>query len=433
MGPSRSAALRRWLPLLLRGLSGAVVLAWAIHLLARFGPGEIRRGLEPFGLWPPLIGLFGLAGGAGVWGAFRDARRPAERPSATDVPSTSAAPGRAWIDLLIALAIGLGLYVAVGAWIARANPHGVLLGMDGPSYLRTIVAVATEDWYHYNNDKRILHAWLGAALLGGPGGSPLAAAQLLSHLAASALAPLGYLLARTVTGRGEALIVALLVALHPSAWVFATQSTNYALFFAIIAAALAALVWALARPHPLRWALAGLLAGLALSTQEKAVLTLGPAVFVGVPMALLGDRSLFRPLLRGLVVGTIGAIAVVVALDPPISYTAFGSLVANQRQELHREMPWAWPAVRQPDKTRPTDPRLPERLRGGELEAALSALTTPADSDVLRFRPDDHGGTWFTARDTSIAPLRERLRLNVRALEHPTLPRVGLLEAVAAP
>jgi hypothetical protein len=399
---------------------------WAIHVLVNFGPGEIRRGLEPLGLWPPLVALVGIAGAAGVWSAVRAARGSPGQPPEPATPPPRRGPA---LDVAIAVALGLAMYVALGAWIARANPLGVLLGMDGPSFLRTLIAVATEQWDHYNTDKRILHAWLGARLVTAAALSPLAATQLLSHVAMSAFPALGYLLARTITGRGEALLVAILCVLHPIAWAFAPQSTNYPLFFAVVPAALAALTWALARPTLPRWALAGVLTGLALSTQEKALLALGPALAVGLPLAWLGDRTVLRPLFRGLLVGAIATVAVVVALDPPVSYTPFGSLVANQREELHRDRPWAWAAVRRPDATLPTSPRLPGFLRDGELEAALSAVTTPADSDVLRLRSGANGATWVPAPNTSIAPLSERLRINLHELEQTlsTLPRVGLL------
>ncbi|MES2643751.1 MAG: hypothetical protein V4850_29965 [Myxococcota bacterium] len=400
--------------------------AWAIHVLTNFGPGEIRRGLEPLGLWPPLVALVGVAGAAGVWSAVRATRAP---PEPTEAAPTPPSPRDRALDVAIAVALGLGMYVALGAWIARVNPDGVLLGMDGPSYLRTLIAVATEQWEHYNTDKRILHAWLGARLVAATALSPLAATQLLTHVAVSAFPSLGYALARTLTGRGEALLVAILCVLHPVPWAFAPQSTNYPLYFSVIVAALAALTWALARPTLPRWALAGLLTGLALSTQEKALLSLGPALAVGLPLAWLGDRTVLRPLVGGLLVGTLATAAVVGALDPPVSYTPFGSLVANQREELHRDRPWAWAAVRRPDPALPTNPRLPTFLRDGELEAALSAVTTPADSDVLRLRSGASGATWVPAPNTSIAPLSERLRINLHELEQTlsTLPRVGLL------
>jgi hypothetical protein len=394
---------------LLVGLAGPVVPYRNVWMPPGNGP------------WPPLVGL-GLVVGAvasasGIAGLVRLRRRPVEAEAPAQAPQPAgegADDGCGWGDVAVFTLLAIAGLAVQAVWAALANPEGILAGMDGPSYLGNVIAVRHGDWSLYNPDKHILHALLAAHL----DADPLVACRRLSLLSVAALPPLGFALARVFGSRREALLVGLLCGLRPEPWSFSIQTTNYALFFAVVTLSLATLSAALVRPTAGRWALAGLAAGLCLATQEKAVLTVFPEVGVGLLFALPGAGwGGARRQLGGLAIAAVAAGGLLVAVAPPVTYTAFGSLIANQREEVHREMPWTWPVVRRPDPAHPTDPALPAALRGGDLEATLAALTTPADSDILRLdRPDAFHTVGFkVVDDTSIPPLTVRLANNLAA------------------
>lgn len=398
-----------------------LLLLWGIRFVAVLPAGYDMPLTSWLSVWWPLGAVVALGAALGLgrrglaWWHARQGRSP-------DVPSdpvrSGPAPRWTWLDSALLLASG-GLGVAVVShYSAAVNPEGALLGVDAPSYLENILVVARGNWERYNTDKYVLHGQLGAWLGWLLGGDHPRAARLLAGVCTAGLPALTYLGGRAIFGRVVCALAAAWILLDPLLWTYAVQTTNYALFAAVVGASLAAAAWVLVRPRWWTWLLAGLTSALCASTMEKAPLVLGP-----IWLTLLAAQAWRRPPggWRSPAAALGLALVLVVWLDPPRSYTPFGSLVVNQREELHVEMPgWTWDRVQRMDPARPTpiSPWLPGFLRNGAFEATLASLLAPPDADVLRLvRPDEVQPARFVLDEhTSIPPLGFRLRFNMVGL-----------------
>ncbi len=332
--------------------------------------------------------------------------------------------GRSGLAIDAASFFGLCIfgYILQKDWRALANPEGDVVGMDATSYLSNAIAVREGLWATYNTDKRILHALLARSWAGE--GDIVSATQDISLFSIAFLPALTYLLGRSLLPRLPALLAALLLALNPTPWAFALQTTNYALFFATTTLSLATLGWALARPGWLSCVAAGLGGALCFCTQEKAVVMLAPVLLSGcaamIPDLWRADGRERGKRLGAILLGVGAAVLLTTLLAPPRDYTPFGSLIVNQRQELNREMPYTWTSVKNADAFTPTpiSPYLPGSWRNTDLEATLSALITPPDTNALRLVDIVVGNAarYTVELDTTIPPLSYRLQFNLRQL-----------------
>ncbi len=373
-----------------------------------------------FGIW--ALGVLGLVGAA--WRVARAApwapRREPARPATTERGAALAVAAEV-VALFVVLAVALRAHAA---WGVVANPERVPSGFDYNVYLLNTIAVATGDWSLFNGDKRSLHAFVVAALTGR--GDLVSTMIDVSGVSAAALPVVAWLIARQGAGPVAGLLAATLTLAHPLAYPYGTQTTAYAMFYMLIGLAIAAGLWAVRRPSTGTAALAGLTAGLALATQEKTVVVLGPVVACALVVAAPG--WLARALTRGpsprpaafvgrvaLALAVCGAIVTITR--PPTGYTPFVSLISNQRQEVHDHLPYPWPTVRVPDLKDPAGIRawLPRPLWDGEVESYAAALLTPPDSLSLRLsRRDEPGARWRIVPRTTIAPVEDRMRSNLR-------------------
>ena len=416
-----------------------ILVVWGLRFVTVLPPGYDMPLAGWLTIWWPVGALVTVAASIGAgrlgWGLIRRVRDGAA-PSPEPAPQLELRWSQLDTVLLLAC-MGLGAAVVVH-FCQAVNPEGAVVGMDAPSYLENILVVAQGNWARYNTDKYILHARLGAWL--GPlfGGDYPAAARFLAAACIASLPPLTYLAGRAAFGRVVSLLAACWLVLDPLLWTYAVQTTNYALFAAVVAMTAAATGWVLARPRWWTWSLLGVTTALCASTQEKAPLILGP-----IWVVLLAAQAWRRPARawQGPALALGAALALVLLLDPPVRYTAFGSLVVNQREELNQEMPgWTWDEVERMDPDRPTpiSPWLPEALRRGALEATVASLLAPPNADVLRlFKPDEHHeGRYVVEPHTSIPPLSFRLRFNsvgLRGTFGDRLPaQLGLLLGLAA-
>lgn len=395
-----------------RGLGATSALGagiWALRHPSPPGATTALGGLDAVGPALAIAGAMGL-----VALAWRVGRGPALDRAAERGPAEAggATVGSLALDaVLVALLLGAGAAV-LGVHAAAANPHGAVLGMDSPSYLWNVLVAATEDWPRYHADKRPLYGWLAARVAPLFSGDLPRAARAVSFGSVAALPALAYAMGVPVGGRPAALVGAALTLAWPLAWPFGVQTTNYALYYATVGLFLAAGTAFAAAPGAVRGALVGTAGALVLLTQEKGALVVAPvAVVLAVAALAEAGRRAWLPILPALLAGGV----VYAAVAPPVAYTPFGNLMTNQREELHRELPWTWATVRTPDPAVPSplSPWLPDALRGGQLEVVLHALTVGPDSDVLRLT--DLG--WEVVPDTSVAPTSHRLATNLGQLE----------------
>lgn len=409
---------RPWGPVVLRGAVGGWLLVNGLRFATALPPGwgEVPLWRDGPSAWWPLLPLVAALGGLALVRAGLDARRLLR-----DGPEPSPPPPQGYgPDLLLALLVATGGLAAAWAWRMAVNPESLPVGTDANAWTQNVTVVSRGLWDEYMLERRVLHARLAALL----GGDPAAAAVDVSTVATGLLPLAAFLLARPLFGRGPAALAAVVTLAHPWAWEHGVTTTGYALFYLLVTGSLAALAHAFLGGRTLAWGGFGLLAGLAASTQEKAGVTLAPVLLAGglllaPTFSRLDRRGRLRALGRPLVALLVASLTVWI-LAPPIQYTPFGSILVNQREELHREIPYTWAATATPDPTRPSplSPWLPDGLRGGDLEAALSALTTPPDSDVLRLRTEGGRATWSVVPRTSVAPLEVRLRFNLDQLRN---------------
>ncbi len=342
---------------------------------------------------------------------------------------------------LVGDVLAAGLLAAGGiklqlAWLALANPEHVLSGPDYNVYALNTLAVRTGAWDLYNPDKHALHARVVAALAGGA--DPRETLVHLSAVCIGLFPALAYVLGRRVGGGYVGLVAAAIAVAAPLPWAFTGQTTCYPFYFVLIVAACAALLAFVQRPALGSALVLGLVAGLATATQEKAVITLLPVagllVLVGLPAAVVAGVRLPATLRFGALAAlAVGLAAGVNQLSaPPRPYTPLVSLVTNQREEMHRELPWTWSEVKQPDVQDPAGLRrwLPAAWRDGEIESWVASLRTPPDANSLRLARDRQGGVWpwSVAADTSIAPTEVRWKAGVATLPKfvPSLREQGL-------
>ena len=425
MTPERELLIRR-LGLALRGGLGLWLLINAARFALALPPesGEVSIGGGWKLFWPvlPLLAWYGFFWALAALGGFLEAR--GQLSSVWTWLKGGWKLGKLGMVLDGSLLLGLCIlgYTLQKDWRALANPEGTVVGMDATSYLSNAIAVREGLWATYNTDKRILHALLARIWAGE--GDIVAATQDISLFAIAILPALTYLLGRSFLPRLPSLMAAVLLALNPIPWAFALQTTNYALFFATTTLSLATLGWALARPGWLSFLAAGLGGSLCFCTQEKAVVMLAPVLVAGlvgmIPNFWRADGRERGRRFGALLLGLGSAILLTYALAPPRDYTPFGSLIVNQRQELNREMPYTWPAVKNADAFTPTpiSPYLPGSWRNTDLEATLAGLITPPDTNALRLVDIVVGNAarYTVELDTTIPPLDYRLSFNLRQL-----------------
>lgn len=385
-----------------------------------------------WGLWS--LGLLAVAVAVwqtwAVWAEGGESRLP-PRPKR-----------RLWPEALAVAGLALGGVAVQLAWRRVASPHGVLSGFDFNTYALNAMAASTGEWSLFNGDKHAFHAELVALLAWG--GSLRETMVDLSVLCIGLFPAVTYVLARRAGGRFGAGMAALLAFASPLPWHFSTQTTAYPLFYMLVLAAAAAILWAVQRPSGWSAVTAGALSGFAASTQEKAPIALLPvlglALVLGAPAVWGGLRRHPRRTLATLFgFSALGLLVFVVVLrgtTPPVRYTSMVSLVTNQREEMHRELPYAWPVVKTPDILDPAGLRgwLPRFLWNGEIESWVAAARTPPDSNSLRLAREPMGtrNPWRVERNTSIAPVSVRLETSLRSLPLVVgpLPHAGLLLVV---
>ncbi len=371
-----------------------------------------------YGLW--ALGLLGLG-----WTAWRAWRR-------LDVPATATVAeqltGRAaWgevLALVLVGAVGVGAHLA---WLEVANPGGHLLGYDYNTYARNAIALERGDWEMFNPDKHAFHARVVAWFWGGHG-SPGPAMAGLGAVCNGLLPALAWLLARRAAGPFAGAMAAALCLSYPLVWHFTGQTTAYPLYYLLVALSLLTTLVAVQRPAFWSAVLAGGVTAIAAATSEKTVIAVAPVLGIGVGIVavdwlLRGAAGRLRAAARAgayvaLGLATFGGVLHLVA--PPRGYTPLVSLVSNQRLDVHVELPYDWPTVKQPDLADPAGIRswLPPSLHDGVIESWVAAMRTPADSNSLRLARDQQGGekTWSVAPDTTLPPLEVRLARNAQTL-----------------
>jgi hypothetical protein len=390
-----------------------------------------------YGLW--AIGVLTVL--ATIVETVRALRAAGADPGAADAGAAPPRPARLGlaVDLAAVALFGAGGLAAHAAWQRIASPDRVLSGFDYNVYALNALAVSTGEWTLYNPDKHVFHARVVAWMAGdGDFREPMVA---LSVVCMGLFPVLTYALGRLAGGRFGAVLAALLATAVPLPWHFTAQTTAYPLFFAVSVAAAGAVVWAVQRPGVATAVLAGALWGLAAATQEKALVVLAPVLALAVALAAPAAWRALRaaPVVSSARTVGLSALGGAVALgvlhlsDPPVNYTTFVSLITNQREEMHRELPYAWPEVKTPDLADPAGIRawLPEALWDGPIESWVAAARTPPDSTSLRLDRDPRVGVnpWTISEDTSIAPVATRLTVNARSALNwvGPLPEVGLV------
>ena len=428
------------------------VLVWVLAL-AREVPGWAWTGTPAHylpwrpAIWGPWVLLFGGLAVLGIARAgldFAEVRRalagqPRRAPSAAQVPA--ARPRATLLDWALVVGLALLGVPVLDAFVHTVNPHGLIAGGDAVTYLENAKAVMHGDWHGYNVDRRVFHAWVLAWW--GSGQEDLVQASLdISRWSVLSLPALTYLMGRPIFGRRAAVVAGLLVVFNPHLWPFAARGTNYALFYALLNGALAALAWALTGQRLRAWAAYAALTAFAFLTMEKAFLTLVGTTGFGVLVTL---RLGLRPALLRFGVAGVVAGGILWAYAPPVAHTPFGFLITNQRAELHFEMPYEWPAgsIIDPDLERPSPVShlLPDSWRGGDLDFAITSLTTPAYSNSVvygRLLYPATGPFGAAVRPkTSIPPLAHRLERNLESLKitfrslHLTVPLLLVLGLLA--
>jgi hypothetical protein len=410
-------------PRLLRALSCfalAAFVAWAWWTAA-------RGAAAPVWYWSPIVGAATALLVAGIFGAWRGDGAP------------RATWRGAWVlDLSAPVGLLAAGWAVVDAWQAIQTPAAVIMGMDGVSYVENVSAVLRQDWDGYNKDKPILHALLAVKLL--PfANDTVEAAVWVSKISIAALPALAWAMARPLFGRLVGVGAGLLVLCDAELWQFGLQTTSYALFAATTTAALATLAAYARWPGWGTAAGVGLALGLGLATSEKSLVSLGPP---GLGVALLvAARAWTRPLAWRALVPRLAqplfalgvAAAFVSATHPPLTYTAPGNLLVNQRREVHVAVPWDWPTIEHPDPAHPYPyaDQMPAALRTPALDVTLAALFNPPWRNGMQWL---HGDRLEEAPGTTIPPASALFAVNLTELRRSRPlqdPRLALVVAGA--
>lgn len=390
----------------------------------------LRWGLWSLGLLTVLVAAWQ------AWTAWAEGAR-GEAVVAADTPAGRRK--RALVDVVSVALLTTGGLVAHAAWQRIASPEQVHSGYDFNTYAINAIAVRNGEWDLFNGDKHVFHARVVGWIANG--GNLREAAVDLAVMCIGLFPAITYVLARRAGGRFSAWMAAILAFACPLPWHFSTQTTAYPLYYFLVLAAAAAVLWSVQRPSPWSAVSAGLLAGFAASTQEKAPIALAPALGLAVVLAAglvwRGWRaSRWRTAARLFGLPTLGVLAFVGVLRtsaPEKAYTPLVSLVTNQRQEIHIELDYRWPEVKKPNLNDPAGVRswLPRRFWDGEIESWLAAARTPPDSNSFRLAPEPDGrnNPWRVVPDTTIAPLALRLESSLRPIDqvYGPLPFPGLV------
>ena len=178
-------------------------------------------------------------------------------------------------------------------------------GTDWMVYLRNAIAIATDDWDHYQRWRGPGHAWASLAAAKIAGGL-VEGSILVSFLAATSLVPLTALLGRRVASPEAGILGAALLAGWADLRLYAISSTPYALYAALILAGTVAILG----PDGARdgdrapwtnWLFAGLAGvafGFAFATDQRAGPVVGIVLLGEAGAALLGGWRARGPAAR---------------------------------------------------------------------------------------------------------------------------------------
>src|SRR5581483_5253680 len=206
--------------------------------------------------------------------AFSPRARP---PTASPLAGGRLAGGRAGLIVVIcvvaltASALWIRLQGLQG-WDGTLSVDEARLALAAQGILQSGVPRLPSGWVY---TRGILATYLTTPSLALLGDTDLAA-RLPAVLEGAALVPVVYLLGREVAGRGGGLLVATLLAGHPSFVIWSRQAWFYALYVLLYATALVFILRAHRTGRDRDQVLAGLLTGLTLYAQEVGVFLLLP-------------------------------------------------------------------------------------------------------------------------------------------------------------
>lgn len=396
-------------------LRGAGPADWARLAAGILALGAWAWGMANFARWSrtdalawtpiwPVVAVLGVVAIVGFgWRVARGA----------DGPVPGAGPG--WPDLAVPVLLTVLAAWVNAHWMAWGNPDRVMIGADHVSFTANVAAYLRQDWTAYNTDKPVLHAMLSSWSVRWVGDT-IDGTLWVSRLSIIALPALGWGMARVAAGRRVALLVGLLVLADAETWVYASQTTNYALYAAVVSATLLAMLaygrwggWWLAL-------LVGACLGAALATSEKAFVTLFPA---GGGLLLyrlwVAERGRRRWEWAGVCLSLVVAFGLARALAPPVTPTPIGRMMAEQRWELNLVHQYRWPEVLHPNPERPYPhaDKMPSWLRSPAMDVTIAAFFTPPNQNMLTLTMDN-GRVRVGEKQSSTIPPRDVLwRSNV--------------------
>jgi hypothetical protein len=375
------------------------------------------------GVWPPLLavawGLAVLAVARGAlqlgWQRILPSMPERLRSLLNPMPSAPSTPKLLdrWDLMLMGLLCGAMLAIAE-TYRFYYNPESRCIGHDNYAFLSGAVAAASGRWDLYMVDKRPLFGLITAAVSGLMDGDTIRAAVRVNTAAVALLPAPTYLVGRLFGGRAAGLGAGLMLLGVSLMYPFAHETASYALYNLVTTATVAGVAWALLRPSPRTYLLAGLLMAILTLTQVKNFtfnLPMGSLLLLGMFL----DQKQQRWLRLGALTGPIAGALMVLSLYP-VEFTPLNVLIMHHREEVHTEIPYTWDAPRIPDAQRPSpiSDYLPGFLRWGEIEGVASTMLTGPDSDVwAAFPGDGPGRRWAHCPGTTIPPLAVRISHNL--------------------
>ena len=401
---------------------------------ASFLPPWIHRH-GPLGwAWPPVVALIlallVLAATRDAWALFvATSRLRPPQPWARWLDPDGVLPDHHFHIRLIDWGIGLSLvgvqFAVLDLYRDFYNPENFTVGHDNYAFLSTAVAAASGRWDLYTVDKRPLYgeitSWISVFF-----GGDVPRAAIAVNMACMSLTQLPtYLLGRLWGGRVAGLVAGIMLLGTALFYPYAHETSSYPMYFLVATSVVLAISWALVRPRPRTFLIAGVWMGLLTLTQVKNFT-------INIPMAGLLVMAIFLDghgarLRRGLAALTPVAMALAILFTYPVDFTPLNVLVMHHREEVHNEIPYQWPETLTPAQETPSplSPYLPGFLRGGDFEGLTGVMATPPNSDVMiAFRQTDGTFNWAVAPRTSIPPLGVRL-------EHNLAQAAGLIPGVA--
>jgi hypothetical protein len=375
------------------------------------------------GVWPPLLAVAGclgvLVGARGAlqlgWEGLRP-RLPAWARAPLD-PSPAAPSQRDLLDRYDWAIMGLlcGTMLAI-AEIYRHyyNPESRCIGHDNYAFLSGAVAAASGRWDLYMVDKRPLFGLITAATAQLMDGDIIRSAVRVNTAAVALLPAPTYLIGRLFSGRTAGLGAGMMLLGVSLMYPFAHETASYALYNLVTTMAVAGVAWALMRPSPRTYLVAGLLMAVVTLTQVKNF-TFNLPLGALLVLSMLIDGKAKRWLRTAAMSGPV-AVALIILTAFPVDFTPLNVLIMHHREEVHTEIPYTWEDPKIPDLRSPSpiSDYLPDALRWGELEAIASTMLTGPDSDVVSAFPGDGDGLrWAHVPGTTIPPWGHRVRHNL--------------------